>query len=88
MLFGTGKRTAIEVEMRISDGQALARRLALKIRDDPTDGILLVVADTRHNRRALAEFPGLIPDVPQVRTASVRAALRRGEHPASGLVLL
>ncbi len=46
MILGQG-RTAVELEMRLHDTQALERRIALKRRDDPTDGFLLLVADTR-----------------------------------------
>ena len=40
VLIGDGRRTAIEVEMRIRDVQALERRIAMKRRDDPTDEFL------------------------------------------------
>src|SRR4051812_28660374 len=42
MLFGHGSRTAVELEMRVRDSQAVERRLSLKRRDDPTDAFLLV----------------------------------------------
>jgi transcriptional regulator with XRE-family HTH domain len=88
MLFGHGKRTAIELEMRLRDVQAVRRRLDLKWRDDPTDGFLLLIADTRHNRRVLAEFAALFADLPRLRPSSVRKALLAGQHPPTGLVLV
>jgi transcriptional regulator with XRE-family HTH domain len=88
VLRGGGRRTAIEVEMRIRDGQALERRLALKRRDDPADAFLLVVADTRTNRRVLAEHPGLFGDLARLRRRTVLAAVRAGCHPPTGLILL
>lgn len=87
MVMGVGRVTALEMEMRIRDGQALERRINLKRRDDPTDGFLLVVADTRTNRRTLHEHPGLFPDLPRLSPAEVIAVLEAGGHPPTGLVL-
>lgn len=88
MLFGLGMRTAIELEMRLRDVQALRRRIDLKRRDDPTERFILVIADTRANRRVLAEFGSLFEDLPRLRPSDVRAALSRGEHPPTGLLLI
>jgi hypothetical protein len=41
--------------------QAVERRLALKQRDGQVDHVVLVVADTRRNRRALASAPAAFP---------------------------
>ena len=88
MLYGSNERTAIELEMRLGDVQALRRRHDLKRRDDPTEHFLLVVAATRHNRRVLAEFASLFDDLPRLRPSAVRQALESGRHPPTGLVLL
>jgi hypothetical protein len=50
---GRGWRVAVEAETRLRDVQALSRRIALKQRDDRTDVVILLVADTRHNRHVL-----------------------------------
>jgi transcriptional regulator with XRE-family HTH domain len=50
---GIGWRAAIDAESRLRDVQALTRRLALKARDDEVDVVVLLVANTRHNRQAL-----------------------------------
>jgi hypothetical protein len=47
-----------------------------------------VVADTKHNRRVLAEFADLLADLPRLRTANALAALRAGRHPGTGHILL
>ena len=47
-------RGAIEAETRPRDVQALERRLALKQRDGGVDWLILLLADTRHNRTFLA----------------------------------
>jgi transcriptional regulator with XRE-family HTH domain len=86
-IVGLGRRTAVEVEMRLTDAQATERRIALKRRDDPPSGFLLIVADTVHNRRVLAEHPGLFPDLPRLRPSRVFRFLEAGQHPPSGLVL-
>ena len=88
MLFGHGKRTGVEVEMRIHDGQELERRLGLKRRDDAVDFLLVVVADTTHNRRVLGENATLFAPLPRLRAGSVLRAVRAGQHPPSGVVLL
>jgi len=49
-----GVRGAIEAETRPRDVQALERRLALKQRDGGVDWLILLLADTRHNRTFLA----------------------------------
>ena len=87
LLEGSGKRTGIELESRLADVQETTRRHNLKRRDDPVDHFLLVVADTRHNRRVIAEFGPLLAALPRLRTASVLAALRAGRHPPTGLIL-
>ena len=88
MLEGAGKRTAVELEMRLRDIQALVRRIDLKRRDDPTDSFLLLVADTRANRRVLAEFAGMFVDLPRLRPNAVRSALGSGSHPPTGILLV
>jgi transcriptional regulator with XRE-family HTH domain len=88
MIRGTGLRTAVELEMRLRDGQAAERRINLKRRDDPTDRFLLLVADTRTNRRVLAEHPDLFLELERVRLPVVIRALEAGEHPPTGLVMI
>lgn len=87
MLIRHGERMAIELEMRLRDLQALRRRIALKRRDDPTKGFLLVIADTRSNRRILAEHEALFDDLPRLRPGVVRTALGSGQLPPTGLLL-
>lgn len=88
IVFGHQRRTAIELEMRLRDGQAVERRAALKRRDDPTDAFVLAIADTRANRRVLHDHPDLFADLPRLKAADVYAALEAGRHPRTGLVLI
>ena len=88
VLYSGGARTAIELEVRLRDIQALIRRIDLKRRDDPTDSFLLLIADTRSNRRVLAEFRGLFIDLPRLKPSQVKAAMASGAHPPTGIVLV
>lgn len=88
MLFGHGERTAIELEMRVRDAQAMRRRHDLKRRDDPTEHFLLLLADTRHNRRVIAEFAPLFEDLPRLRPSAVYGVLEAGRHPPTGLLFV
>jgi hypothetical protein len=88
MLYGHARRTGIELEMRLRDAQATIRRHAMKRRDDPVEGFLLVLADTRTNRRVYVENADLWPELPRLRTTQVLAALDAGEHPPSGIVFV
>jgi hypothetical protein len=81
-------RTRVEAETRIADGQALERKLALKLRDDPGGHLILLVADTRTNRRAVAALsPGLRAMFP-MSPREVLAALREGREPPGNSVLV
>jgi len=88
MLVGGGERTAIELETRIRDAQAMRRRHDLKRRDDPTEHFVLLVADTRHNRRIVKELAPLFDDLPRLRPSAVYLALEAGRHPPTGLLFV
>jgi transcriptional regulator with XRE-family HTH domain len=82
-----GRRTAVELETRLHDVQALTRHIHMKQRDDAPDELLLVVANTRANRRVVHEFGPLFADWPRLRTAGVLKRMRSGQHPGTGLIL-
>lgn len=85
---GPGWRMPVEAETRLRDVQACSRRIALKRRDDGRDAVILLVADTRANRRALrlaaadlaAEYP--------VPGHAALAALAAGRQPEGGAIVL
>jgi transcriptional regulator with XRE-family HTH domain len=88
MVRGPRWRIAVEAETVLDDIQALERRLALKRRDGDVDHVILLVADTTRNRRAIASAPAALADL-QLRTRHVLAALSDGRDPsASGIVIL
>ena len=88
MIRGTGWRLPVDAESALDDLQAVERRLALKVRDGGADHVILLVSDTRRNRRALASAPGAFADL-TLRTRAILNALGSGVHPGgSGIVIL
>jgi hypothetical protein len=85
---GRAWRVPVEAESRLRDVQACSRRVALKRRDDRSEVVVLLVADTRHNRHVLrlaaldlaAEFP--------VKGSKALAALAAGERPSGSAIVL
>lgn len=87
MVEGDGEETAFELESALYDMQAQFRRIFLKQRDGHPDHLVVVVTDTRHNRRVLAESADLLGGLPMLRKRDVIEALKAGQHPPSGVVL-
>ena len=85
-----GATASIEGESKILDAQALSRRISIKQRDDPGSGVvILVVNDTAHNRRVLAEHREALRSQFPLDGAAVARALRAGRiPPLSGIVLV
>lgn len=78
-----------EAETKIYDFQAQTRRIALKCRDADIDDVLLVVADTRSNRRAIAVAGVAARELFPVPARSATDALVAGKHPGgSALIFL
>ena len=89
MIFGTGWRYGIAAETRLVDAQALQRRVLLKQRDDGVEHVVLLLADTRHNRAALRMAGAGFTDAFPLPGRRVVEMLRAGAEPgASGIVLL
>jgi transcriptional regulator with XRE-family HTH domain len=84
-----GRRAGCEAETRLGDIQALERRLGLKLRDGSVDLLLLVVADTAHNRETLDRHRDALRSLLPLDNAQVRRALRDQRLPAaSGLIIV
>ncbi len=77
-----------DAEARLGDVQALLRRTALKRRDGGVARLILLVADTRHNRAVLraaaAEFAAAFPADPR----QAHACLRKGIDPGADALIL
>jgi hypothetical protein len=88
MILGAGEPIGVEAETRLTDTQAVERKIALKMRDGGIGRVLLVVSSTRGNRLALREagiafhtsFP--IPGRVALR------ALEEGRDPGGSAVIL
>ena len=82
-------QVAIDAETRLHDVQAIQRRGETKLRDSEADRMVLVVADTVHNRRVLREHRVALASTFPLDTAEVMAVLRQGKAPAqNGIVVL
>ena len=82
-------RARVEAETNIADGQALERRLALKLRDDPGGHLILLVSDTRSNRAALRSMGVGLRELLPLETRAILTALAAGRDLGmSGIVIL
>jgi hypothetical protein len=86
---GRGWAVMVDAESRLYDVQALTRRIALKSRDGGATIVVLLVADTRHNRSVLRLARADLAAVFPLRDRDVLEALEAGVRPAaSGIVVL
>lgn len=78
----------VEAETRVSDIQALDRRVALKTRDGGVDAVVLLLADTRHHRRVLREFRDALASRYTVPGRSALQRLASGADPGGNAIVL
>jgi hypothetical protein len=81
-------RCGVELETRLIDGQDQIRRLERKRADGNVSRVLLVVADTRANRRAIRAAAGLLTAVVTVDDREAREALAAGQLPPRDALIL
>jgi transcriptional regulator with XRE-family HTH domain len=86
LIRGAEWRIGVDAETVIDDVQAVERRAILKMRDGGVDHVLLLVADTRRNRRALAAAPAAFAGFSRD-ARSVLAALREGRPPSGSSIV-
>lgn len=84
---GEGLEAIVEAETHLDDIQALERGIAGKQRDLGVVRVILLVADTRHNRAVVAQVPELRLRFP-VTTRACLAALARGRDPGGDALVL
>lgn len=78
----------VDIESRVWDIQAIVRRTRARERDGQVDAILLVLADTAHNRRIAAELRQALGPEYAASPRSLWLGLRKGERlVGSGVVL-
>jgi transcriptional regulator with XRE-family HTH domain len=86
---GGGDTASLDAESKLHDLQSVARRVALKQRDDPDAGVvILVLNDTAHNRAVLREHREALRAQFPLDGAAVLRFLRSGRVPPLGGVLL
>lgn len=84
-----GRTIGIEAETRLTDLQAMERKVQLKKRDAQLDVLILLVADTRSNREVLGLHRENLRAAFPLDTRTVLAALSAAEAPAAdGIVIL
>jgi transcriptional regulator with XRE-family HTH domain len=83
-----GLRVGIEVETRVTDWQAKERQLMLKRRDGGVDRLILVLADTRHNRTVVRTIGLELRRAFPIQGRTARAALRSAVDPGGDLLIV
>ena len=84
-----GRSIGVEAETRVTDIQAVARKVQLKKRDAQLDVIVLLISDTRGNREAVALHREALRAAFPLDTRAVMALLAAGDPPqADGIVVL
>jgi hypothetical protein len=86
LIAAEGWRIAVEAETVLDDLQALERRLHRKQRDGGIEVLILLVADTRRNRRAIEAAPAAFAGFSRDARATLRA-LRAGERPDGNAIV-
>jgi len=84
----SGIRIGVECETRVTDWQELDRRTSIKHRDGGVDHVILVLANTRHNRTFVRDHAEAIAASFPLDAASALAALAAGRDPGGSAVIL
>jgi transcriptional regulator with XRE-family HTH domain len=82
------RKVGIEVETRVTDLQAAVRRATLKQRDGGAGRLVLVLADTRWNRRVLRENAAYLAPLFDVHGRAALRALEQGRDPGGNAIVL
>jgi len=77
----------VEAETHLGDFQALEQRIFAKARDIGADRVVLLLADTRHNRTIARELPGIRARFP-VDTRSWFRAIASGKDPGGDALVI
>jgi transcriptional regulator with XRE-family HTH domain len=87
VITGRGWRCHVEAETVLEDLQAVERRLERKRRDGGVDHVILLVAETRRNRGAIASAPAAFGGFSRDARRVLRA-LRHGADPGCDAIIL
>lgn len=89
LLTNASARIAVEVITRLADLQAQIRAVQLKARDVGATRLILVIAGTHANRRALADARGTLVASFELDSRRLLAQLTAGRDPGrDGIILL
>jgi transcriptional regulator with XRE-family HTH domain len=78
----------VEAETRVRDLQAVLRRVTLKQHDSGVSRVVLLLADTRSNRRVVREFAPELHEAFPVQAGLATGALRAGTDPGGNAIVL
>ena len=88
-VLGAGsRRVGVEAESRLTDIQAVERRIALKCRDSAIPVAILVVADTRMNRLAIRDHWQVVQASFPIAGRDAMGNLRAGRRPEANALIL
>ena len=87
LIRGDAWRIAVEAETVLDDVQAVERRIALKQRDGGIDHVIVLVADTPRNRRALVAAPAAFATFSRDARPVLRA-LGSGADPGTNAIVI
>jgi hypothetical protein len=85
---GPGWRTWVDAETVLTDAQALERRISLKARDSDEGHVVLLLADTRANRRTIELLREALRTSFPLDTRDVLTALGEGRDPGGGGIVI
>lgn len=77
----------VEAETHLGDFQALERRISAKARDLGVDRVVLLLADTRHNRTVVREVPGVRARFP-IDAKTWFHAIAQGQDPGGDALVI
>jgi hypothetical protein len=83
-----GRSIGVEAETRVTDVQAVARKVQLKKRDARLDVLILLVSDTQANRSALALHREALRAAFPLDTRAAMTALAAGEPPPADAIVI
>jgi len=81
-------RIGVEGETRLHDAQAVDRKIALKERDGAMDRVILLVADTRHNRQSVRAYGDLFQARFPISGSRALELLAAGVDPGGNTLIL
>ena len=86
LIAGPNVDVLVEAETHVGDFQAVVRRARDKQRDLGDPRLVLLLSDSRHHQRLLADHPMIAADFP-ISARRCLAALEKGEDPGGDAIV-